>query len=373
MAGRLLLLVPLCAALASSQGPVDDERKGYTLAELEATVGAQRARMRELESTLDSMRAAAALYNATLAAVLVRLAELEKDHFPISSSTTASVPAADFLARTGAGDIGGRRDLLTSSGASGERGPTRVTWSGIETCTANITGNLYIAGEIYWHGRRWGPRSPTEAPSPLPTPLPTRWPTLSPTPSPVVVSFTPTPCWACSSDCRTITADACGASGYSLGDQPHSSGKWYVEVVPSKIDEYHANCDTFAIGLFCVADCAPSYPLGDTTGNYVHWYSNGLLWTPEGVPYDQYGLEGFCSDGAVIGVAFDGDADTLQFYHNGVAQGLVDTDGITFGGTWVVDVADGSSAVVGAAFTINAAPAYPVPAGFKYWAKQWDE
>ena len=37
--------------------------------------------------------------------------------------------------------------------------------------------------------------------------------------------------------------------------------------------------------------------------------------------YDTYGQQNFCYDGAVIGIAFDADENTLQFYHNGVAQG----------------------------------------------------
>ena len=43
----------------------------------------------------------------------------------------------------------------------------------VDTETLNVT-NVYIHGDLFWHGRPWGPNEPTPVPTPVPVPRPSR-------------------------------------------------------------------------------------------------------------------------------------------------------------------------------------------------------
>ena len=83
-----------------------------------------------------------------------------------------------------------------------------------------------------------------------------------------------------------------------------SSGKWYFEVVPSTISE-------MAVGL------TPAFPTSDTNARAAIYYRGGNIIINGSTATTQATY----TNGDVIGVALDKDANTIQFYKNNVAQG----------------------------------------------------
>lgn len=99
---------------------------------------------------------------------------------------------------------------------------------------------------------------------------------------------------------------------------PKSSGKWYIEFVIDTL-----GTSDWAIGI-AVSGTGTTSAQGGTDnagdgGRYQYFSSNGRK-RANGT-YEDYGATYGASD--VIGVAFDGDANTVTLYKNGASQGVM--------------------------------------------------
>jgi hypothetical protein len=148
------------------------------LLSLETAVQETRSAVRRLE---DSLASATARCNADVAAaaaaaearVEARLAALEALAFqttPLSGDTEASAPHVSSPR--------GRRVLLSGDGARPYQ-LTQITHSGIVTEHLNVTGDMNIEGNLYWHGFPVGFQPPTSGPTQQPSPHPTHEPTTA--------------------------------------------------------------------------------------------------------------------------------------------------------------------------------------------------
>ena len=77
--------------------------------------------------------------------------------------------------------------------------------------------------------------------------------------------------------------------------------------------------------------------------------------------------------GNTIGIAFNADADSLEFFLNGVGKGKVSTDNMVFSGFWSVAIGDGTSGNNGIQARILKTAKYGIPQGFNYWTNTDDE
>ena len=97
-----------------------------------------------------------------------------------------------------------------------------------------------------------------------------------------------------------------GSNVISRGTISISSGKYYYEyIVSSSSTEFFIGVDS------------GNFPSGGSTGVRAYrsngQYFDGLFWISYGATY---------ANGDVIGVAFDADANTIQFFKNNVSQGV---------------------------------------------------
>jgi len=143
-----------------------------------------------------------------------------------------------------------------------------------------------------------------------------------------------------------------------------SSGKWYAEVVFTRIA---GSTDSFFVGLADAAWQAERLDAGGWYGRF--WYfPTGYCYADNGQKYTNnsgtsYGAT--YTQGDVIGVAYDADAGTVVFYKNGVSQGTAYT-GITGAKTIAASCYKDSSITL--AFDINFGQrpfAYTAPSGYK--------
>lgn len=113
----------------------------------------------------------------------------------------------------------------------------------------------------------------------------------------------------------------CGNTGGSVfATVPTSSGKWYYEVIATQFEGSVSYSP--AIGLATTSTLFNSPWVNNS--NELFWYTNGSI---SQVIYgaDQrfnYGVSGF-TQGDYIGVAVDWTAKTVQWYRNGIAEGLL--------------------------------------------------
>ncbi|MCP1606469.1 SPRY domain-containing protein [Pseudomonas citronellolis] len=126
--------------------------------------------------------------------------------------------------------------------------------------------------------------------------------------------------WALSSGNRiaAVTGTTSAAWYKARCAVPKASGKWYAEFIVDVV----ASSD-WAIGV-AIQDTSTSSGQGGSLnagdgGRYQYFSSNGKK-RKDGV-YEDYGTSYTAGD--VIGVGFDGDADTVTLYKNGVSQGVM--------------------------------------------------
>ena len=115
-----------------------------------------------------------------------------------------------------------------------------------------------------------------------------------------------------------------------------STGKWYWEITFSG-----SNYGPY-IGIKSTAEATTSYP-GQAATSYS-WYSEGSSYSKKinnSISVD-YSLGVGFTLGDIIGVAFDADAGSLEFYKNGTSQGVAFTS--ISAGTYVAAVGDGTNA-----------------------------
>ena len=102
------------------------------------------------------------------------------------------------------------------------------------------------------------------------------------------------------------------------------------------------------------------------------WYQKGILWTGHGGGYDKYPPGGkdalHLTKGNTIGIAFNADANSLEFFLNGKGQGKVSTDNMVFSGFWSVAIGDGTGGNNGIQARILPSAKYGTPKGFSYWS-----
>lgn len=170
-----------------------------------------------------------------------------------------------------------------------------------------------------------------------PAPSPLRW---NPADKATTVTLS-------NSDATATVAPAGTTSVRGTGGK--ATGKWFYEVLVGG-GEYNA------IGLGKNTSDINSYPGSDATS--ASYYSLGLKFggTSAGSNGASYG------SGASIGVAFDGDAQTVTFFKNGVQQGSPTS---LQSGTYYPMVGNGgggSPTVV----TLQDTPAYPI-GGYQQW------
>lgn len=139
---------------------------------------------------------------------------------------------------------------------------------------------------------------------------------------------------------------------YTCGSIGVSAGQWYYEFTPASPAN---DAPGITSGIFeTTAD--PDYV------NYVNYFPGGTFQNSGGsVPTAGASY----TSGDVIGVAFDLDARTVQFFKQGVSQGTV--TGITAGLTWFPGTRINTAASGGSGtYNFGQRPfAYPPPTGFK--------
>lgn len=136
-----------------------------------------------------------------------------------------------------------------------------------------------------------------------------------------------------------------------------STGKWYWEI----------EMDTIANIL--VGVCNASAPMNSviysTQNTRLYYNANGNKY-PENVAYGQS-----FATGVVVGVAVDLDSGALEFYHNGVSQGISHTNLTALGEIFPV-VTGGSSTTATNKITANFGILpfkYSIPAGYEPYEK----
>jgi hypothetical protein len=155
-----------------------------------------------------------------------------------------------------------------------------------------------------------------------------------------------------------------------------SEGRWYVEV---EVGGDAASYFQIGIGSTAWGDSVLKGGHSEPNEHYIVYTHTGALCCKHRsqLPprlqtfdaddtYPPYGST-FAS-GDVIGIAFDADRDTLEFYVNGVGQGLTSTStDVVPTGAWDVYANDNSSGDQAASFMILQQSRYAVPDGFRYW------
>jgi hypothetical protein len=144
------------------------------------------------------------------------------------------------------------------------------------------------------------------------------WMTDTPTNNHCLVdALTPSSNNAAASDSLLSLSAAAGANAYlgRRGNFVMTSGKWYWEVNMGIKDA--AAGSWYLVGIIANAHPWPSSSnIGSWNGGYAY-YNNASKANSDS--YSAYGAS--FTNGDVIGVAFDVDAGTLEFYKNGTSQG----------------------------------------------------
>merc|ERR1719499_1690960 len=159
---------------------------------------------------------------------------------------------------------------------------------------------------------------------------------------------------------------------------PQSRGRWYVELRIDSLSPISRPGGHTSV-LVGIGLCAG---VGDRCDGWLMYYDYDyssqhahLSLKPPGgeliTPYPSYtsATSGRWSQGDVIGIAFDAEAGTLEYYVNGVGQGEAQVffPDFQFAGEWHVSIRDGTNSPNGIVLTLLREPEFAVPAGFAYW------
>lgn len=139
-----------------------------------------------------------------------------------------------------------------------------------------------------------------------------------------------------------------------------TKGKWYWEI--------KVNSSYFAVGI--VDESVPLSVAHLSTSLLVNafsrWYYSGGPKYPEGTSYGSA-----FAIGNVIGVALDLDKGTLEFYKNGVSQGVSHTNIKSLSNVYPSITSGSSSDPVTGIINVGGTPfTYPIPSGYKAYADE---
>jgi hypothetical protein len=138
------------------------------------------------------------------------------------------------------------------------------------------------------------------------------------------------------------------------------SGKWYWEVVSSNATTSTSTYQAYIIGLATQNTNLNSNPVAASNGTYGYVNYSGIKFVDNTTA--SYGASFAAND--VVGVAFDVTAGTLEFYKNGVSQGVAYT-GITGNYFPMLFQYSNTAASVDTSFNFGQRPfAYTPPSGY---------
>lgn len=144
----------------------------------------------------------------------------------------------------------------------------------------------------------------------------------------------------------------------SIGTMAVGTGKWYWEITLTTASIY-ANIGVVAVNQPLTASTHTGIIYSQATGNKSNLnncFGSGGSGSAYGATY---------ASGNIIGTALDMDAGTIEFFKNGVSQGVAYSN--LAGGTYTPAVGDGENAVT-YSFTLNCGQrpfAYTPPGGFR--------
>ncbi|GED68095.1 hypothetical protein BRE01_17970 [Brevibacillus reuszeri] len=145
---------------------------------------------------------------------------------------------------------------------------------------------------------------------------------------------------------NTVTVVNAGGARTELGI---SSGKYYWEV------------SVISKGLMLTGIASAGVPMSNPVSSYVRSVGmNATKYDGANTPYGEA-----YNDGDVIGVALDMNAGTIEFYKNGIAQGVAFTDLKTFGTVYPIIFNGSSSVTLKAKINFGAENfRYDIPTGY---------
>lgn len=156
--------------------------------------------------------------------------------------------------------------------------------------------------------------------------------------------------------------------GGVLGTIGRSSGKWYFEMKIIQGESGSGGTQPLiGIGNYKTALFWPWRDGVEEIMLYCSGSNSSQLLYGAGGPRPGYGV--YVPTGAVVGVALDMDARTLQFYKNGVGMGVLRIDdyvpGVIFYPLVCSAAGGGTTSIVDGLF--GADLVYPPPAGYSAW------
>lgn len=154
---------------------------------------------------------------------------------------------------------------------------------------------------------------------------------------------------------NNLTVTTNGSGGDSIKSNVSiSSGKKYWEIT---LTGSHAN-GSQALGICTASLSSNQYP-GATATSYGFYSYNGNKYT-NGAGTNYSSVSNINND--VIGIAFDADNGTLEFFKNGVSMGIAFTNIPT--NTYFAAIGHGSSGTVVNSTTAFSNFVFPLPSGF---------